>query len=87
MERAKKLRILSEKKRHQFYTENLGKTYTVLYEAEEDNGVMHGFTENYIKVETPYDPLLVNELVEVQLLEINENMNVIPLELSTCLHH
>jgi threonylcarbamoyladenosine tRNA methylthiotransferase MtaB len=47
---------------------------------------MYGFTENYIKVEAPYDPLLVNELVQVQLLEINENMNVIPLELSTCLH-
>jgi threonylcarbamoyladenosine tRNA methylthiotransferase MtaB len=59
----------------------------VLYEAEEDNGTMYGFTENYIKIETPYDPLMVNELVKVQLLEINENMNVIPLELSTCLHN
>ncbi len=86
MERAKKLRILSEKKRHKFYTENLGKTFTVLYEAEENKGVMYGFTENYIKIESPYDPLLVNELVEVHLLEINANMNVIPLELSTCLH-
>jgi len=86
MERAKMLRILSEKKRHLFYQTNLGKTYTVLYEAEEDNGMMCGFTENYIKVETPYDPLLVNELVQVQLLEINNNANVIPLELSTCLH-
>jgi threonylcarbamoyladenosine tRNA methylthiotransferase MtaB len=87
MERAKMLRILSEKKRHKFYTDNLGKTFTVLYEAEEDNGTMYGFTENYIKIETPYDPLMVNELVKVQLLEINENMNVIPLELSTCLHN
>jgi threonylcarbamoyladenosine tRNA methylthiotransferase MtaB len=87
MERAKMLRILSEKKRHKFYTDNLGKTFKVLYEAEEDNGTMYGFTENYIKIETPYDPLMVNELVKVQLLEINENMNVIPLELSTCLHN
>jgi threonylcarbamoyladenosine tRNA methylthiotransferase MtaB len=86
MERAKMLRILSEKKRHSFYQNHLGKTFTVLYEAEEDLGMMYGFTENYIKVEAPYDPLLVNELVQVQLLEINENMNVIPLELSTCLH-
>jgi len=87
MERAKMLRILSEKKRRHFYTENLGKNFTVLYEAEEDNGVMHGFTENYIKVETLYDPLLVNELVQVNLMEINESMNVVPLELSTCLHN
>lgn len=85
-ERAKMLRILSEKKRHKFYNENLGKTYTVLYEAEEDMGKMYGFTENYVKVESDYDPLLINELVQVQLLEINENMNVVPLELSTCLH-
>ena len=68
-------------------TKNIGKTFTVLYEAEEDNGTMYGFTENYIKVETSYDPLLVNELVQVQLIEINENMNVIPLELSTCLQN
>ena len=86
MERAAMLRILSEKKRGHFYRENLGKTYTVLYEAEENNGTMYGFTENYIKIESPYDPLLVNELVPVKLLEINENMNVVPLELSTCLH-
>ncbi len=87
MYRAKMLRILSEKKRHYFYTQNLGKTFTVLYEAEESQGKMYGFTENYIKVEAPYDPLLINELVEVQLIEINENMNVVPLELSTCLTH
>ncbi|MCB9251491.1 MAG: tRNA (N(6)-L-threonylcarbamoyladenosine(37)-C(2))-methylthiotransferase MtaB [Flavobacteriales bacterium] len=86
MERAKMLRILSEKKRRKFYSENIGKEYTVLYEAEESNGTMNGFTENYIKIETPYNPLLVNELVKVQLLEINENMSVTPLELSTCLH-
>jgi threonylcarbamoyladenosine tRNA methylthiotransferase MtaB len=87
MERAKMLRILSEKKRQKFYHDHLGQTFTVLYEAEEDNGMMYGFTENYIKVEAPYDPLLVNELVDVQLIEINENQHVVPLELSTCLHH
>lgn len=87
IERAKMLRILSEKKRQKFYSENLGKTCTVLYEAEQDQGLMYGFTENYIKVETQYDPLLVNELVEVILLEINENMNVIPVELIACLNH
>ena len=86
MERAAMLRILSEKKRQLFYSENIGKTYTVLYEAEEDQGKMYGFTENYIKIEAPYDPLLINELVPVQLLEINENRNVTALELSTCLH-
>lgn len=82
--RVKILRELSEKKRHEFYSQNLGKNYTVLYEAEQNNGMMQGFTENYIKVETNYDPLLVNELIKVRLIEINSNMNVVPFELSTC---
>ncbi|NUM31661.1 MAG: tRNA (N(6)-L-threonylcarbamoyladenosine(37)-C(2))-methylthiotransferase MtaB [Bacteroidetes bacterium] len=80
------LRELSEKKRHKFYNDNIGKDFTVLYEAEHNNGIMHGYTENYIKIETEYDPLLVNELVKVKLIEINSNMNVVPMELSTCLH-
>lgn len=84
--RVKILRELSEKKRHEFYTQNLGNDFTVLYEAEHSNGIMHGYTENYIKVETNYDPLLVNELVKVKLLEINNKMNVVPMELSTCMH-
>lgn len=69
-ERSKMLRILSEKKRRQFYEQHLGKTFTVLYEAEEEQGMMNGFTENYIKVSSPYDPMLVNELVQVKLQDI-----------------
>jgi threonylcarbamoyladenosine tRNA methylthiotransferase MtaB len=48
----------------------------VLFEAEEDKGKMSGFTQNYIKVETDYDPLLVNELISAELLEITLNGNV-----------
>lgn len=72
-ERADMLRILSGKKRRQFYEAHVGKDFTVLFEAEEDKGRMHGFTENYIKVSTEYDPLLVNELVPVTLLSIDSN--------------
>lgn len=64
------LRILSEKKRRSFYDENLGKVSTVLFEEETDNGMMHGFTENYVKVRAKYDPVLVNELTQVVLTEI-----------------
>jgi len=64
------LRILSEKKRRSFYAENLGKVSTVLFEEETDNGMMHGFTENYVKVRAKYDPVLVNELTQVVLTEI-----------------
>lgn len=75
-ERSKMLRILSEKKRRKFYEENLGKTFTVLFEEDIENGQMHGFTENYIRVAAKYDPLLVNELKQVTLNEINDNGNV-----------
>ena len=52
-ERSKMLHILSDKKRRHFYEQHLGKTYPVLWEIENDGSVMFGFTENYIRVETP----------------------------------
>jgi threonylcarbamoyladenosine tRNA methylthiotransferase MtaB len=70
-ERSKMLRILSEKKRRKFYEDNLGKTFTVLFEEDIEDGKMHGFTENYIRVSAKYDPMLINELKTVQLHAIN----------------
>ncbi len=75
-ERSKMLRILSEKKRRKFYEENLGETFTVLFEEDVENGMMHGFTENYIRVASKYDPILINELKQVTLDEILETGNV-----------
>ena len=75
-ERSKMLRSLSEKKRRQFYEENLGRSATVLFEEDVQDGVMHGFTENYVRVAAKYDPMLVNELKEVSLASINEKGHV-----------
>ncbi|MCE7053582.1 tRNA (N(6)-L-threonylcarbamoyladenosine(37)-C(2))-methylthiotransferase MtaB [Algoriphagus sp. AGSA1] len=75
-ERSKMLRILSEKKRRKFYTENLGKTFTVLFEEDVEDGKIHGFTENYIRVAAKYDPMLINELKTVTLDQINDKGNV-----------
>jgi len=75
-ERSKMLHILSDKKRRHFYEQHLGKTYPVLWEIENDGSVMFGFTENYIKVKTPYDPMLVNEIMNVTLTEIDDEMVV-----------
>jgi threonylcarbamoyladenosine tRNA methylthiotransferase MtaB len=75
-ERSKRLHILSDKKRHFFYEQNIGKSYQVLWEAENDNDTMYGFTENYIKVKTNYDPMLVNEITPVELTKIDEDMVV-----------
>lgn len=71
-ERSKMLRILSEKKRRKFYEENLNLSFEVLFEEDIEDGMMHGFTENYIRVTAKYDPLLINEIKTVTLKEINE---------------
>jgi len=72
-ERSKMLHILSDKKKRQFYEQNIDSVRTVLFEAEEDGGVMYGFTENYIKVKIPYDEMLVNQIVQVKLDEIDRD--------------
>lgn len=75
-ERNRMLTILSEKKRRYFYEQHLNKTYHVLFEQELEGTNMVGFTENYIKVQMPYDPLLVNEIVPVQLDAVLPSGNV-----------
>ncbi len=72
-ERSKMLRILSEKKKRLFYEQNLGNTGTVLFEDDIEDGMMRGFTENYVRVEAKYDPMLINELKRVQLGAVNSN--------------
>ncbi len=86
-ERAEQLRILSEKKKNQFYRNNLNQSSKVLFEMEEENGQMYGFTENYIKVQATYDPLLVNEIIPVFLKEINNQGLVEVEELPEILKH
>lgn len=68
--RNKQLRLLSSKKRYAFYQSQLEQSRTVLFEAQQDEGWMHGFTDNYVKVRTPYDAGLVNQLVSCSLTKI-----------------
>jgi threonylcarbamoyladenosine tRNA methylthiotransferase MtaB len=75
-ERTTMLRGLSEKKKRFFYEQQLNATRDVLFEAEEKGGKMSGFTDNYVKVTTNYDPLLVNTLVPVTLKMINDEFLV-----------
>lgn len=69
--RSKMLRGLSAKKRRAFYESQLGNTCTVLFEGENKEGYIHGFTENYVKVKTPWDPAKVNTLQKIKLTEID----------------
>lgn len=72
-QRSKMLRTLSEKKRRFFYEQHIGSARDVLFEEDVENGMMHGFTENYVRVAAKYDPLLINELKKVTLIGINED--------------
>ena len=71
--RSKMLRGLSSKKRRAFYESQLGSVQTVLFEGENKEGYIHGFTPNYVKVKTPWNPNLVNTTHEVSLKQIDED--------------
>jgi len=71
--RSKMLRGLSAKKRRAYYEQQLGSKRTVLFEGENKEGYIHGFTENYVKVKTPWNPELVNTLHEVKLTNIDDD--------------
>ncbi|RZP16748.1 MAG: tRNA (N(6)-L-threonylcarbamoyladenosine(37)-C(2))-methylthiotransferase MtaB [Flavobacteriales bacterium] len=71
--RSKMLRSLSVKKRRLFYESQLDSSHSVLFEAENKKGYIHGFTENYIKVKAPWNPVLVNTKQEVILTEIDDD--------------
>jgi threonylcarbamoyladenosine tRNA methylthiotransferase MtaB len=66
-ERNEMLRILSDKKQRHFYQQNLGETRPTLVESKNQNGLMFGFTDNYIKVQLPYNEELINQIISVKL--------------------
>ncbi|MDC1492317.1 tRNA (N(6)-L-threonylcarbamoyladenosine(37)-C(2))-methylthiotransferase MtaB [Flavobacteriaceae bacterium] len=66
-QRSKILRSLSIKKRRLFYESQLGKSKNVLYESENKKGYIYGFTENYVKIRTPWNPKLINTIQQVDL--------------------
>ena len=74
--RNKMLRILSEKKKREFYETQLGKTFPVLWEHENKDGYMFGFTENYVRVQKPFDIDFVNVIERVKLVKIENDGTV-----------
>lgn len=71
--RSKMLRVLSAKKRRHFYEQQIGSKRHVIFEGEEKNGFMFGFTENYVRVKAPYNKEWVNQLKECQLNQLDED--------------
>jgi threonylcarbamoyladenosine tRNA methylthiotransferase MtaB len=70
--RVEMLRILSEKKRRYFYEQHLSSQRPVLFESEVKNGMVSGFTDNYIRVHAPFDPLYINDICLTDLVQFNE---------------
>lgn len=70
--RSKMLRVLSAKKRQQFYQSQVGTHQNVLWEGENKQGYMHGFTANYVKMRQPWDPRQVNTVQAVCLRYVDE---------------
>jgi threonylcarbamoyladenosine tRNA methylthiotransferase MtaB len=71
--RSEMLRILSEKKRHAFYERFVNTERKVLWEVEKDGDFMYGFTDNYIKVQTPWSESLINKVVICRLSKSENN--------------
>jgi threonylcarbamoyladenosine tRNA methylthiotransferase MtaB len=70
-DRSKMLHILSDKKKRFFYNQHLGKTYHVLFESEQHDDALNGFTDNYIKVKIPYSTELQNQIKAITLKDVD----------------
>ena len=81
-QRSQQLLDLSEHKWQQFYEAHIGREARVLFEHTSKGGLMHGFTENYIKVEFPFQNELVNETCRVKLSGWNEDKSALIAELT-----
>lgn len=86
-DRSKMLHILSDKKRRAFYQSQLNTIGQVLFEDDQKNGFMHGFTKNYVKVKAKYDPVMVNEIKTVRLVELTPDGEVEVAETHEVLSH
>ena len=71
--RSQILHELSESKKKAFYAKQTGKTEQVLWESDNIKGFMHGFTGNYVKVRTPYNLELVNQIMKVRIISVEDD--------------
>lgn len=75
-ERSKIVQALANQKQSNFYKQNIGKEEKVLFESTKRDGLIFGFTRNYIKVETKFNRLLIGEIKDVLLESMAESGNV-----------
>ena len=65
--RAERLQQLSDRLHAEFAAANAGRTAKVLFESTMKGGKMFGYTENYLRIERPYDPAAIGRITEVRL--------------------
>lgn len=75
-ERSNMLHILSDKKKRAFYQSHINEIRSVLIENDVADNTIYGFSENYIRVGVPYDPQLINQIVQVRLSEMEASGNL-----------
>ena len=71
--RSKMLRSLSVKLKRKFYTSQIGTTRNVLFETENRNGFVYGFSNNYVRVKYPWRNYLADKIVPFELKEIDSD--------------
>ena len=71
--RSKMLRVLSAKKKRQFYENQIGTTRSVLFEHENKDGYMFGFTENYLRVKIAFKNEYSNQILQTKINKMDEN--------------
>ena len=72
-ERSYLLRKLSDLKKNKFYKKNIFSNRKVLFESENKNGFVHGFTDNYVRVKTLWSSKLVDKVININLYNIDDD--------------
>ena len=72
-ERSYLLRKLSDQKKNKFYKKNIFSNRKVLFESENKNGFVHGFTDNYVRVKTLWSSKLVDKVININLYDIDDD--------------
>ena len=76
IKRSKMLRILSEKKKRNFYNNNLSLTKEIIIENGKDQKYLYGYTDNYVRVKVKRDNKILGKIKKVYLKGIDDKMNV-----------
>lgn len=72
-ERSQILHTLSNEKKKDFYHQNQGRIENVLFESDNSGGFMHGFSGNYLRVKTPFQSNLINQIKKVILKKVDDD--------------